>query len=145
MIEIGILSLSALAVTLIVVLLNHMLANTRDKAKERRTAGNAAVEAFRSELDALNQTNNDCMHILTESAYRKHETAVRNFLPFLSWIDRLRFHWAWRRLVYYRQDKETQIPFYEQYADCGSIDKRNRIRPIVIKRISRLVSLMRKY
>jgi len=91
LIEIGTLSLSALAVALIVVLLNHLLANSRDKAKERRTAGNAVFEAFRPELDALNQTDNDCMLILTESAYHRHETAVRNFLPFLSWIDRFVF------------------------------------------------------
>ncbi len=144
LIEIGTLSISAFAVALIVVWLNHALANTREKAKERHTAGNAVAEAFRPELDALNQTDNDCMHILTKSAYHRHEAAVRNYLPLLSWLDRLRFHRAWRKLVYHRRDREAYVPFYEQYADCGSLTKRRKVRPVVIERMSRIVSLSRK-
>lgn len=144
MIEIGTLSLSTLAVALIVVFLNHKLSNTRDKAKERRAAGNAVAEAFRPELDALNQTDTDCMLILTESAYHKHEAAVRYYLTLLSWIDRLRVRRAWRRLAHHRKDRKSYIPFYEQYADSGSITKRHRVRPIVIERISRIVSLSHK-
>lgn len=144
MIEIGTLSLSALTIALIVVFLNHALANTREKAKERRAVGNGVIEAFRPELDALNQTDNDCMHILTESAYLRHESAVRNYLPLLSWIDRLRIHRAWRKLAYHKQDRKGHIPFYEQYADCGSLTKRRRVRPLAIERMSRIVSLASK-
>jgi hypothetical protein len=145
LIEIGTISLSALAVALIVVLLNHFLANTRDKAKERRIVGNSVFEAFRPELDALNQTDKDCLHILTESAYHRHETAVRNFLPLLSWIDRVRILRAWHKLAYHKKDREAHLPFYEQYADCGSLTKRRKVRPVVIERISRIISLSRKY
>lgn len=98
--------MSALAIAIIVVLLNHALANTREKEKERRAAGNGVIEAFRSELDALNQTNDDCMHILTENVYLRHEAVIRNYLPLLSWIDRLRIHSAWRRLAYHKQDRK---------------------------------------
>lgn len=144
MIEIGTFSLSAFAVALLVVLLNHVFANKRDKAKERRIAGNSVVEVFRPELDALNQTDNDCMHILTESAYHRHETTVRNLLPLLSWIDRFRLNRAWRQLAYHKEDREARIPFYEQYADCGSLTKRRKVRPVVIERMSRIISLSRK-
>lgn len=59
MIEIGTISLSTLVLALIVVWLNHVLANTRERAKERRKSGNAVIEVFKPELDALNQTDKD--------------------------------------------------------------------------------------
>ena len=126
------------------VWLNHVLANTRDKAKERHTAGSAVVEAFRPELDALRQTDQDCRLILSDSAYRRHESAIRNFLLFLSWINRLRIHHAWRRLAYHQQGKKSRIPFYEQYADCGSLTKRRNVRPDVIERILRIIAIAQK-
>lgn len=141
MIEIGTVSLSSVAIALIMVWLNHILANTRDKIKERRIAGKKIVEAFRPELDALNQTDQDCRLILTESAYLRHESAVRNYLSFLSWLDRLRIQYAWHKLAYHQQDKKGYIPFYEQYADCGSLTKRHNVRPVVIEKISRIIAI----
>jgi hypothetical protein len=140
-IEIGTISLTSVAIALIAVWLNHVLANTRDKVKERHTAGKKVVEAFRPELDALSQTDQDCRLILTESAYLRHESAVRNHLSFLSWLDRLRIQYAWRKLAYHQRDKKHLIPFYEQYADCGSLAKRHNVRPVVIERISRIIAI----
>ncbi|MBI4775253.1 MAG: hypothetical protein HY788_13965 [Deltaproteobacteria bacterium] len=144
MIEIGTLTLSGVAVLLIGIWLNHLLANTREKRKERRIAGNAVIEAFQPELDALCQTDEDCRLILNDSAYSRHESAVRNFLPHLSWVDRRRMLDAWRKLVYHEQDRKYCFPFYEQYADLGSLTKRRDVRPVVIERITRIISLARK-
>jgi hypothetical protein len=40
--------------------------------------------------------------------------------------------------------KKQNIPFYEQYADCGSLDKRRKVRPVVIKRIQDIISFANK-
>lgn len=144
MIEIGTISLTALLIPLVVVWLNHILANTRDRTKERRSSGSVVVEAFRPELDALLQSNQDCGLILTDTAYRRHESAVRNLLPKLSWYNRIVLHCAWRKLAFHQQDQKGNIPFYEQYADCGSLTQRRHLRPIVIERISRIVKLAQK-
>lgn len=143
-IEIGPISLSVLLISLIVVWLNHILANTRDRAKERRSAGSVVVEAFRPELDALLQSNQDCGLILTDTAYLRHESAVRNLLPKLSWCNRIFLHCAWLKLAFHQQDQKGSIPFYEQYADYGSLTQRRHLRPIVIERISRIVKLAQK-
>jgi hypothetical protein len=139
-ITIGQLSLCGILVALLVLLLNHILANTRDKAKEKRQIGKKVISAFSKELDALYQTDDDCRLILTTEAYKRHESAIRSFLPYLSWIDRARLKRAWHSLVFHHKDKKGNLPFYEQYADCGSLSKRHAIRPEVIRKIDKIVS-----
>jgi len=136
--------LITLLVGLTIALANHLLSNTREKRKERREAGRLVANAFRAELDALLQTDTDARHILMDEAYLRHESAVRHFMPKLSWINRLRLHWAWRALAHHQKDKKCQIPFYEQYADCGSLTKRRNVRPFAIKRIQHIISLTQK-
>jgi hypothetical protein len=125
---------------LIVIFLNHLLANTRDRKKERIQKGTNVIAAFSPELDALHQTNDDCRNILTMETYKKHESAIRSFLPYISWIERLKLCRAWHRLAFHRNDIKGILPFYEQYADLGSLDKRRSIRPTVIRRIERILS-----
>lgn len=137
----GQLSLCAILTALIIVILNHRLANTRKKMKERHQEGKNIISAFKLELNALIQTNGDCRDIMTMEAYKKHESAIRLFLPYLSWIDRFRLKKAWHRLSFHRNDRKGLLPFYEQYADFGSLTKRRSIRPIVIKRIEKIVSI----
>ena len=143
-ITLGTISLAAIFSGLLVLFLNHLLANTRDKSKLRRDQGLTLAEAFRPELDALVQTNDDARTILTPDAYKRHESALRHFMPYLSWCDRLRLRVAWARLVYHPKDKDKSVPFYEQYADCGSLTKRRAVRPKVIERINRLLTLAQK-
>jgi len=140
LIIIGQISLCGIFVALIVIFVNHLLANTRERKKERLQKGNNVVAAFSSELDALHQTNDDCRNILTIETYKKHESAIRAFLPYLSWVDRFRMKRAWHRLIFHKNDTKGMLPFYEQYADFGSLDKRQSIRPIVINRIEKILS-----
>jgi hypothetical protein len=63
---------------------------------------------------------------------------------YLSWIDKLRLKWLWYRLAMIKVSKKQHIPFYEQYADCGSLDKRRRVRPIVVKRIQGIIFFVNK-
>ena len=139
-ITIGQLSLCGILLALLVLLMNHALANTRNKAKEKRQIGKNVISAFSKELDSLHQTDDDCRFILTAEAYKRHESAIRSFLHYLSWIDRVRLKRAWHSLVFHHKDKKGNLPFYEQYADCGSLSKRRAIRPEVIKKINKILS-----
>lgn len=139
-IVVGQLSLAALLLALFTVYLNHLFANTRDKTKARREQGKLLTKAFQPELDALIQTDQDCGLILTQEIYRKHESAIRDFMLCLSWVDKVRLQRRWTRLAMIKTGKKQHIPFYEQYADCGSLDKRRNVRPIVIKRIQDIIS-----
>lgn len=137
----GQISLCAILVTLLIIFLNHILANTREKGKARYQKGKKVISAFNLELDALYQTDDDCRNILTMEAYKKHESSIRSFLPHLSWVDRLRLKRAWHRLAFHQSDEKRTLPFYEQYADFGSLPKRRSVRPEVIRRIEKIVSL----
>jgi hypothetical protein len=110
LIVIGQLSLCGVLLMLVTTLLNHLLANTRDKTKLRCDRGQNLASAFKPELDALIQTNEDCRLILTEETYRRHESAVRAFMPYLSWIDRFRLNRAWRNFALFKVDKKRRVP-----------------------------------
>lgn len=140
----GQLSLSALFLVLLTVYLNHFFANTRDKTKTRREQGKVLAKALQPELDALIQTNQDCLLILTDDAYRKHESAIREFMIYLSWVDKIRLQRQWHRLAMIKVGKRKYTQFYEQYIDGGSLDERRKVRPIVIKRIQDITSFANK-
>ena len=144
LIIIGQISFCGVLVALLVLYLNHVLANTREKEKERRQGGKDVISAFNQELDALHQTGDDCCNILTTEAYRRHESAIRSFLPHLSWVNRFRLKRAWQRFAFHKNDKKRKLPFYEQYADLGSLSKRRSIRPKVIRRIEKIISFANK-
>lgn len=137
----GQISLCAVLVALLVIYLNHLLANTRERAKERHQKGKDVISAFNRELDALYQTNDDCRNIMTMEAYKNHESAIRSFLPHLSWVNCFRVKRAWHWLAFHKNDKKRTLPFYEQYADFGSLSKRRSVRPEVIRRIEMIISL----
>lgn len=141
---IGQFSVSAILLAPIIVCVNHLLANTRDAKNKRTDQGRKVIDSFSQELDALIQTGDDARLILTTDAFRKHESAIRTFLPYLSWFSRFRMHIAWKRFAYHKDDKKAQMPFYEQYADRGSLDKRARMRPFAISRIQKIISLALK-
>jgi hypothetical protein len=144
MITLGQISLAAILLALIGALVNHYLAIARDARNKRADQAGKVVAAFRPELEALVQTNNDARIILTPDAFSRHEAAISNFLPYLSYFSRFRMSRAWGKLVYYENKEKSKTPFYTQYADCGSLDKRNRVRPLAIERIQKIISLARK-
>ena len=144
LIIIGQFSLCAVLLALVTIWLNHLLANTRDKVKCRREKGAELISAFRQELDALIQTDEDCRLILTDEAYRQHDSAVRAFMPYISWIDKYRMKQAWGDLALFRLNKKHAVNFYAQYADCGSLDKRKAMRPLAINRIQGIIRLAQK-
>ena len=135
----GQLSLAALLLVLLTVYLNHIFANSRDKIKTRKEQGHALSMAFEPEIQALTNTDQDCRLIMTDKAYQKHASAIRIFSRYLSWVDRIRLQVLWHRLAMVKIDKKNHIPFYEQYADCGSLNKRRKTRPVVIKRIQDII------
>lgn len=136
----GQLTVSAIFLVLISVFLNHRLANSREKIRDRFAQGIELVTAFQPELDAILQTNDDCMIIMTDAAFEKHDSAVRMFVHHLSWVDKFRLKILWHRLAYVKIDKKHHLELYEQYADGGSLTERRKIRPLVIKRIQDIIS-----
>lgn len=136
----GQLPLTALLLALITVLLNHLLANTRYAKNKRADQAIKLIEALQPELDAIIQTDKDCAFIMTDDAYMKHDSAVQCFLLHLAWLDKFRLKRLWHKLAMVKWSKKQQIPFYTQYADNGSLDKRRQIRPVVEKRIQDIIS-----
>lgn len=136
----GQLTLAALLLPLITVWLNHLLANTRDAKNKRASQAIKLIEMLQPELDAIIQTDKDCGLIMTDDAYMRHDSAVRSFLIHLSWYDKFRFQRLWRKLAMVKLSKNQHIPFYTQYADNGSLDKRKQIRPIIKKRMQDIIS-----
>jgi hypothetical protein len=137
--SIGPIPLSGMLLVLVTVYLNHLLANTRDKVTMRREKAKAIIIAFNPELEALLETTEDCRFILTEEAYIKHQRAIRDYMLYLSWIDRLRLELIWTRLAKIKIGKQ-KIEFYDQYADCGSLKKRRQMRPLAIRRIEKIIA-----
>jgi hypothetical protein len=103
-------------------------------------AGKEIVSAFQPELNNLLQTGDDCRLILDSTAFKRHDDAIRNNIDRLSVFQRRRVRKAWYRLAYHEQN--NKIPFYEQYADYGSLDRRNKMRPVAISRIQRIINLV---
>jgi hypothetical protein len=122
------------------VYLNHLLANSRDKRRDRRSQGVKVADAFYPELDSISNTTEDCMYIMTDEAITKHENAIRAFYPYLSWVDKFRFNRLWHRLAYLNIGRNNKISAYEQYAAGGSLTERSKIRPIVAKRIQDIIA-----
>jgi hypothetical protein len=125
----------------------YLLGLSRDYRAERRrlriNAAQSIISTFTPELDAIIQNNDDCRHVLTSQALNKHETAIRNALPYFSCISRWRLRNAWRVMAYISQDKKYMYPIYGQYIDGGSLDKRKVLRPLAISRIERIISIAR--
>ena len=104
--------------------------------------GNTIANTFRPELDALIQAGEDARIILTDEAFLRHDSVIRNNISLLPWLDQCRLRRAWKKLAYHPQDKKKQIPFYENYADYGSLDKRREMRPLAISRIQKIISIV---
>lgn len=136
----GQLSVAAIFLVLVSVYLNHLLANTREKIRDRKEQGKILVSAFEPELNALIKKVGDCRFVMTEEAYHRHDAAVRAYLRYLSWIDRFRFNKLWHRLAMIRITEDTHIPFYTQYSDCGSLNERAIKHPLAIQRIQDIIS-----
>ena len=102
--------------------------------------------AFSPELNRILQTNDDCMHILDSVAYTKHETAVNNLMAHVGFIEKFRLKRKWRCLAMMGIDKKTYAPAYTytQYSDTGSSSVREKVRPVVIKRIQDIISFAKK-
>lgn len=142
MIVMGQLTIAAILGILITVWLNHLLANTRDAKNRKATLNLKTIDVFSPELDALIHTGGDAGHILTTESFKRHESAIRNLLPHLSWVQRYRLRRAWHQLAYHEKDKKGQLAFYVQYADCGSITDRQRMKPLAVQRIQKVISLL---
>ncbi len=84
--------------------------------------------------------NENCDTItLIQPTIKEQETEIAYMKRFLSNREAARLQAAWE--AYYCLDNKGQaIPFLEQYADCGSIDKRRQLRPILIGRIDAILA-----
>jgi len=131
-------SLAALLVAGLVYLLNISFI----QRKNIKAAGDNIITVFQGELDVLIQNSNDCRFVLNSHSFNRHETAIRNNISSLSFLQRIRLRRAWEILAYHKDDKKT--PFYEMYADTGSLDKRSKLKPLAIVRIQKIISIVRK-
>lgn len=120
--------------------LSHVLSVSREGRVARREVGKRIADAFRPELDSLIQTANDARTIMTEESFKRHESTILNNLPGLAWHTRPRLHYAWEKLAHHPQAKH--FPYYAQYSDYGSLNKRSQVRPMLIARIKRIISLV---
>lgn len=124
-------------------LVPYRLSISRDVIARRRTAAAAIAAAFRPELTAALQGDGDVgRYILTEAAHKKHEAAIIANIGALTWFQRLRLRQAWRRLSTYSGGSGHVYRDYSQYTDNGALQKRRAIRPIVIARLQRIVSIV---
>jgi len=137
---IGQFSSTAALLVIVPVYFNHLLANTRDKLRDRREQDRILISAFEPELNALLGKVDDCRHVMTENAYNKHEATVRSYMRYLSWFDKYRFIKLWHRLAMVRVTKKLHVPFYTQYSDRGSLDERAIKQPLAIQRIQDIIS-----
>ena len=89
------------------------------------------VQTIQSRLDLQGEIMNKDINLL---AHQEDQ----------SLIEKKRLKRKWQLLAMSRIDKNHYIPFYEQYVDYGSFDRRQKIRPIVIKRIQDILSFANK-
>jgi hypothetical protein len=112
------------------------------KRNANKQAGMNIVAAFQPELDALLQTDVDSGVILSDNAYRKHESAINNNIRHLHWHQKIRLKKSWEALTCHKLDNEKKMFSYLMYSDCGSLDKRRRMRPLAIERIKEIISIV---
>ena len=113
----------------------------RNKARDYRKK---LFDAFSPSLNRILQTDEDCRVILTNDAYFRHKIAVNNLMPHLGFLERIRFKRKWSSLTKLKVAKNNYAEGYTQYSDCGALNKRRKIRPIVIKRIQDVISFANK-
>ena len=132
--------LYSILATLFVAGFGYLLKISLLQRQSVKDAGKNIIAAFQEDLDKLIQTNGDCRLILNSEAFKKHESAIRNNINNPSFFKKFRLRHAWGRLAYYEGSKG--IPFYEMYADYGSLDKRARMKTLAISRMQRIVAIV---
>jgi hypothetical protein len=106
-----------------------------------RQAAAAFAKAFLDELTRLQAKEDVDTHNILSPAFGKHQAAVQEFMFHLSESRQAELEDLWRTYYCHR---ETGIPFLEQYADCGSLDKRNTMRQQATERIETILRFARK-
>jgi hypothetical protein len=125
-----------------ILLLRHFLSVSRANHANRCSTGKTIIDAFSIELDALIQSNGCASLALTDEAFHKHESVIRNNIKRLSLWQQFRLNKAWKELAYYPDDKKCKIPFYEQYFSGGSLDERKKLNHLAINRIQKVISIV---
>jgi hypothetical protein len=121
--------------------IGYLLKVSLSQRQNIKVAGRNIITAFQPELDLLIQRDDDCMNIMDDTAFRKHEAAIRNNINDLSIFQRKPLKKAWEELAYHNENKV--IPFYAMYIDGGSLDKRRKLKSLAIRRIQRIISIVR--
>jgi hypothetical protein len=121
--------------------ITYRLSLARDSRNKRDDAVTKLVESFTPCLDALIQTDCNALYIMTDDAFKIHDSAIRNFCRHISRRGRKKINRAWRQLAYQDKPYRDDMPFYCMYTDNGSPDKRKELRTILVKRIQNIISL----
>ncbi|KAB2833749.1 MAG: hypothetical protein F9K48_07770 [Candidatus Brocadia sp.] len=112
---------------------------------ERKSFNTSAANLRRAFLDELLKLeageNIDTYNILAP-ALNKHQAAVFEFRQILSSTKSAAFDTAWKE--YYYGTEQQEIPFLEQYADLGNLNKRKIYRHLAIDRIRTILSFTEK-
>lgn len=116
------------------------LANS--KRERRIEAANRLYEVFQPLHDRLEKEDCDAIKVLQPTIHDQ-EKAIANLKRYLSKRQAVRLQEAWNE--YYLYTNGPTIPFLEQYADTGSIDKRRRIRPLLIRRLDNILNFSKGF
>jgi hypothetical protein len=127
--------LLAVAGVLGLALIGHWLVLSRDRLTAQRQAAAAVAAAFRGELDALFERGGNAGVVLDDTAFKKHQAAIRTNFQSLSCWRQARLWFAWQALAYRGGNQ-----FYAQYFDGGSLDKRQKLLPLAKRRLQRVIA-----
>jgi len=125
---------------IIVALINHHLAQRREKRQHFEEACKQFRKAFADEIWRLRHQvleKENGVQKLLEVALPKHASAVIEFEQFLPPADKLLFQMAWAK--YLSGDHPIRYPFLERFADLGSFEKERHARSEALRLLENLI------
>lgn len=109
--------------------------------QQTRQAASVFAKAFLDELTRLEAQEDVDTHDILSPALSKHQAAIQEFMFHLPENRQTELKSLWQG---YYCHKETGIPFLEQYADCGSLDKRKQMRRQATERFQAILAFAQK-
>ena len=117
-------------------LLGFRLWLVKTKHERMIDAGEKVYDILFPIIDHLKSKNSDAIKVIGGSIdeQRKVVFNLKRHLPFFK---AKKLEQAWNQYLYHPSN--YNLLFIEQYADCGSLNKRKEIRPILISRIEKIL------
>lgn len=113
-----------------------------DRRRKRNEVADRLYEIFYPLVKRLRTKDIDAINII-EPTIDDQRKSVQDLKRHLSRQEAKLLQDAWE--CYYFVDYHGQsFPFIEQYADCGSLDKRKQIRSVLIKRLEAILEFSKQ-